>query len=298
MSAVAAPGTFGRVRLGRRSGRTFARTFAYLVLGLGGILMLVPFFWLVSSSLKPPQEIFVIPPQLLPSNPRWQNYVEVTTGRPFFAFLRNTLTITLPAMAGQVITTALAAYGFARLRFPGRNFVFGCVLATLMLPQAVTLVPVYMTFRWVGWVGTFLPLIVPYWFATGAGGAFDVFLLRQFFLTIPGELEDAALLDGAGYWTIFTRIILPLSRPALIVVAIFSFLFHWNDFIGPLIFLTDNRMWTLAQGVISLRGFISGRDTTHLMMAMATLMLIPIVAIFFIAQRAFIQGIVLTGLKG
>lgn len=298
MSAITTPGTFGAVSLGRRNGRSFSRIFAYAVLGLGGIMMLMPFLWLVSSSLKPPQEIFVIPPQLLPQNPRWQNYVEVTTGRPFFQYVANTLTITVPAVIGQVLSTALAAYGFARLRFPGRNFVFGCVLATLMLPQAVTLVPIYMTFRWLGWTGTFLPLIVPYWLATGAGGAFDVFLLRQFFLSIPIELEDAALLDGAGYWTIFTRIILPLSRPALIVVAILSFLFHWNDFIGPLIFLTDNRMWTLAQGVISLRGFISGRDTTHLMMAMATLMVLPIVAIFFVAQRAFIQGIVLTGLKG
>jgi ABC-type glycerol-3-phosphate transport system permease component len=297
MSALASTGTLG-LRLSRRNSRRFARGFAYLVLGLGGALMLVPFFWLVSSSLKAPHEIFTIPPQLIPENPRIENYAEVMTRRPFFRYVQNTMTITVPAVIGQVLTTALAAYAFARLRFPGRGFVFGCVLATLMLPQAVTLVPVYILFRQLGWVGTFLPLIVPYWFATGAGGAFDVFLLRQFFLTIPNELEEAARLDGASYWTIFTRIILPLSRPALIVVAIFSFLFHWNDFIGPLIYLTNNQMWTLAQGVISLRGFVSGRDTTHFMMAMATLMILPIVAIFFVAQRAFIQGIALTGVKG
>ncbi|HLH74853.1 MAG TPA: carbohydrate ABC transporter permease [Chloroflexota bacterium] len=258
--------------------------------------LLLPFFWLLSSSLKSPQEIYVFPPIWLPHPAQWGNYPEVVTELPFFLYTRNTLIITIPAMLGQVLTSSLAAYGFARLRFPGRDVAFGALLATLMLPYAVTLIPVYIMFKAFGWLGTYLPLIVPFWFG---GGAFNVFLLRQFFLTIPDELEEAALLDGAGYLTIYWRIILPLSVPALIVVTIFSFLFHWNDFLAPLIYLNDFHTWTLAMGVVLLKNASIGRrDTTNLLMAMSTMMITPIIIIFFVAQRAFIQGIVLTGLKG
>ncbi|MBX6772236.1 MAG: carbohydrate ABC transporter permease, partial [Chloroflexi bacterium] len=211
-------------------------------------------------------------------------------------YTRNTLVITIPAMVGQILTSSLAAYGFARLRFPGREAAFTALLATLMLPYAVTLIPVYIMFKAFGWLGTYLPLIVPFWFG---GGAFNIFLLRQFFLSIPDELEEAALLDGAGYLTIYRRIILPLSTPALVVVGIFSFLYHWNDFLAPLIYLNDFHTWTLAMGVVLLKGAAIGqRDTTNLLMAMSTMMITPIIVIFFVAQRAFIQGIVLTGLKG
>ena len=276
--------------------RQMQRVVAHLVLGVGGFLMMVPFFWLLSSSLKAPHEIFVIPPQFIPDPVRWQNYVEVMVDQPFLRFTRNTLFATIPAMVGQVLTASLAAYSFARLRFPGRDLVFGALLTTIMLPYAVTLVPVYVMFKEFGWIGTFLPLIVPSWFG---GGAFNIFLLRQFFLTIPNELEEAALIDGAGYPTIFSRIILPLSVPALIVVTIFSFLQHWNDFLAPLLYLNHYEQWTLSIGIAMLKGALSGgRDTTHLMMAMSTLMITPIIVIFFVAQRAFIQGIVLTGMKG
>lgn len=281
---------------GRAFRRRIGRAFIHLVLGGGAILMLVPFFWLVSSSLKPPQQIYVFPPQWIPNPIRWDNYPEVVNELPFLLYTRNTLIITIPAMIGQILTSSLAAYGFARLRFPGRDIAFGALLTTLMLPYAVTLIPVYIMFKEFGWLGTYLPLIVPFWFG---GGAFNVFLLRQFFLTIPDELEEAALLDGAGYHTIFARIILPLSTPALIVVGIFSFLAHWNDFLAPLIYLNDYQTWTLAMGVVLLKGSAIGqRDTTNLLMAMSTMMIAPIILIFFIAQRAFIQGIVLTGLKG
>ena len=268
---------------------------AHLVLGVGGFLMMVPFFWLLSSSFKQPQEIFRLPPVFIPETFRWQNYYEVLFDQPFPRLVRNTLIVTLSATLGQVLTSSMAAYGFSRLRFPGRNFIFGVILATLMLPYAVTLIPVYVMFKNLGWIGTFLPLIVPFWFG---GGAFNIFLLRQFFLSIPNELEEAALIDGASYPTIFARIILPLSVPALVVVLIFSFLFHWNDFLAPVIYLNKIDLWTVAIGILGLKGALGARDTTHLMMAMSTLMLLPIVAIFFVAQRAFIQGIVLTGLKG
>lgn len=272
------------------------RVLIHLLLGGGAILMLAPFFWLVSSSLKTPQQIYVFPPVWIPSPVQWENYPTVIRELPFMLYTRNTMIITIPALIGQVLTSSLAAYGFARLRFPGRDFAFGALLATLMLPYAVTLIPVYIMFKMFGWLGTYLPLIVPFWFG---GGAFNVFLLRQFFLSIPDELEEAALLDGAGYVTIYARIILPLSVPALIVVGIFSFLGHWNDFLAPLIYLNDFQTWTLAMGVVLLKNSAIGqRDTTNLLMAMSTMMIAPIIVIFFVAQRAFIQGIVLTGLKG
>jgi ABC-type glycerol-3-phosphate transport system permease component len=267
----------------------------HLVLGVGGFLMMVPFFWLLSSSLKQPQEIFRLPPVFIPSTFRWENYYEVLFDQPFPRLVRNTLIVTVSATVGQVLTSSMAAYGFARLRFPGRDVLFGGILATLMLPYAVTLIPVYVMFKNLGWIGTFLPLIVPFWFG---GGAFNIFLLRQFFLAIPNELDEAALMDGASFPTIFARIVLPLSVPALVVVLIFSFLFHWNDFLAPVIYLNNINLWTVAIGILGLKGALGTRDTTHLMMAMSTLMLLPIVAIFFVAQRAFIQGIVLTGLKG
>lgn len=282
-------------RLGARSSRRIGRAVAYTVLAVGGLMMMVPFFWLVSSSLKMPHEIFRTPPVFIPTTVRWENYVEVLVDQPFLRFLTNTLIVGVPSTIGQVISAAMAAYGFARLRFPGRDMAFGALLTTVMLPYAVTLIPVYLLFRQFGWLNTYWPLIIPYWFG---GGAFNIFLLRQFFLSIPNELEEAALIDGAGYPTIFARIIIPLSGPALVVVTIFSFLHHWNDFLAPLIYANKYEMWVLAIGIANLRNSQGSRDTTHLMMAMSTLMVLPIVAIFFVAQRAFIQGIVLTGMKG
>jgi multiple sugar transport system permease protein len=284
---IAARRTTRRLRLGT--------PLSHLLLGGGGFLMMVPFFWLLSSSFKAPHEIFRLPPVFIPETFRWENYYEVLFVQPFPRLVRNTLIVTLPATLGQVVTASMAAYGFSRLRFPGRDKVFAALLATIMLPYAVTLIPVYLLFKQLGWLGTFLPLIVPFWFG---GGAFNIFMLRQFFLSIPGELEEAALIDGAEYPTIFVRIILPLSMPALVVVVIFSFLQHWNDFLAPIIYLNNINLWTVAIGILGLKGALGARDTTHLMMAMSTLMVVPIVVIFFFAQRVFIQGIVLTGLKG
>jgi multiple sugar transport system permease protein len=282
--------------LARQSFRTaLGRTIAYLLLTLGGVLMFIPFLWLVSSSLKDASDVYRYPPIWLPQPPQWHNYVDVMTQLPFALYTRNTLIITVSALIGQVLTSSVSAYAFARLRWRARDLIFSIILATMMLPYAVTLIPVYILFRSLHWTDTFLPLIVPYWFG---GGAFNIFLLRQFFLTIPLELEDAGRIDGAGSWTIFWQIILPLAKPALAVVAILGFQGHWNDFLGPLIYLDTNAKWTLAIGLNSLQGLQWGRDTTNLVMAVSVMMIAPIIVLFFLAQRTFIQGIVLTGIKG
>jgi multiple sugar transport system permease protein len=278
-----------------RRQRLLQKSVANVVLAVGGIVMLLPFFWMLSSSLKRPETIYVFPPQWIPKPAYWRNYVEVFRVVPVLAYAKNTLVIAFAATAGGVITSALAGYGFGRLRFPGRDLMFGAILSTMMLPFAVTMIPVYIMFSRLKWVGTFLPLIVPAWFG---GGGLNIFLFRQFFRTIPMELEEAALIDGASRGRIFAQIILPLARPAIAVVAILSFLGHWNDFMGPLIYLQDRRRWTLALGVNGLRAFESGLDWTHYMLVLSTMMVVPIIVVYFIAQRAFVQGIVLTGIKG
>jgi ABC-type glycerol-3-phosphate transport system permease component len=267
---------------------------AHLVLFGGSLLMLTPFFWLISSSLKAPHQIYVFPPQWVPDPVHWSNYVEVFQVVPIFRYLTNTLIITIFATTGVVLSSSLAAYSFARLRFRGRDLVFGAVLATLMLPFAATMIPVYLLFTNLGWVGTFLPLIVPAWF----GGPITIFLLRQFFRTIPMELEDAARIDGAGRPRIFLTIILPLARPALTVVTVLALLFNWNDFLAPLIYLQRRDLYTLALGLNALRFFEGGLDYTHYVMVMATMMVVPVIIMYFLAQRAFVEGIVLTGIKG
>ncbi|HXF61994.1 MAG TPA: carbohydrate ABC transporter permease [Caldilineaceae bacterium] len=266
---------------------------ANLILALGGVLMLMPFFWLVSSSLKAPHEIYVFPPKWIPDPIRWENYVEVFETVTVFRYLFNTLTITFFATTGLILSSSLAAYSFARLRFRGRDLVFSLVLATIMLPFVVTMIPVYILFVQLGWVGTFLPLIVPAWF----GGPVTIFLLRQFFRTIPMELEDAARIDGASRPRIFLTIILPLARPALTVVLVLSLLNNWNDFLAPLIYLQKRDLYTLALGLNALQYLEGGRDWTHYVMVMATMMVLPVLVMYFLAQRAFVEGIVLTGLK-
>lgn len=279
----------------KRTRLRMRQAIAYVLLTGGGALMLLPFVWLVSSSLKGPAEIFVIPPEWIPNPVRWGNYGDVMSALPFLRYLRNTLIITVGAVTGQVLTSALCAFAFARLRWPGRDVVFAVIIATIMVPYTVTLIPTFILFKSLGWLDTFLPLIVPYWFA--GSSAFFIFLLRQFFRTIPMELDDAARIDGAGSWVIFTKIILPLSRPALAVVTVFSFLSHWNDFFGPLVYLSSDENWTLALGLSALQGLQWGRDMTHLVMAVSVIMITPIIVLFFFAQRTFIQGIVLTGIK-
>jgi ABC-type glycerol-3-phosphate transport system permease component len=268
--------------------------FTHLVLFGGGLLMLFPFFWLISSSLKAPHEIYIFPPQWLPHPPRWSNYVEVFEVVDIWVYTLNTLIVTVLSTLGLVISSSMAAYSLARLRYKGRDAVFAVILATLMLPFAATMIPVYVMFTKLGWINTFRPLIVPAWF----GGPITIFLLRQFFRTIPLELEDAARIDGASRPRIFLTIILPLARPALVVVIVLSFLANWNEFLAPLIYLQQRDKYTLALGLNALQYFEGGRDWTHYVMVMGTIMVVPVLVVYFLAQRALVEGIVLTGLKG
>jgi ABC-type glycerol-3-phosphate transport system permease component len=225
--------------------------------------------------------------------PRWQNYPEAWTTMPFTRFLLNTLIITALGVVGQVLSASLVAFSFARLRWPGRDALFVLVLATLMLPSQVTLIPQYVIYRTLGWIDTFLPLVVP---AYLGGSAVYIFLLRQFFMTIPAELDEAARIDGASSFALWTRVMLPLSKPILAAVAVFSFVALWNDFMGPLIYLNSTKKLTLAVGLRVFQGTYV--TYMHLLMAVATVALIPVIIIFFVAQKQFVRSIVLTGIKG
>jgi ABC-type glycerol-3-phosphate transport system permease component len=271
---------------------------SHVAIVAGGVLVMVPFFWMLSTSLKPEWEAFQIPPAWLPAEPLWQNYHDaVFKYFNFFQYGLNTLIITLSVLVGRVLSASLVAFGFARVRFVGRGFLFMLVLSTLMVPHQVTIIPLYILFKELGWLNTFLPLIVPAWFG---GSAFSIFLLRQFIMTVNPELDDAARIDGCGWLGIYARIVMPLITPALAAVAIFSFLGSWNDFFNPLIFLRSNDLFTLAIGLHFYTNSASAATRpviTHVM-AGATLIMIPPLLLFFFAQRFFIQGVVFSGVKG
>jgi multiple sugar transport system permease protein len=269
------------------------RVLVWLLLIAGAIIMALPFIWLVSSSLKLQQRIFLFPPQWIPDPIRWQNYVDALTYKPFHIYVKNTLIIVVLNQIAILWSASFCAYGFARLRFPGRDFWFGVVLSTMMVPYFVMMVPSFVIFSRLGWIDTFLPLTVPFFFG---GGAFNIFLLRQFFRTLPEELADAARIDGCTEFGIYARIMLPLAKPALAAVAIFTFLNGWNDFIGPLLYLNSDENFTVAIGLATFRSVLATR--WDLLMAASTAMTLPVVLLFFFAQRYFIQGIVLSGLKG
>jgi multiple sugar transport system permease protein len=258
----------------------------------GAIMFLLPFLWMFSASLKASNEIFVFPPKLIPATLHWENYSEALALAPFGLYLRNTLFITLGNVLGNLFSCTLAAYGFARLRARGKNFLFLLMLGTVMLPNWVTLIPQYILFTSIGWGNSFAPLMVPAWF----GWPFFIFLLRQFFMTIPKELEEAARLDGASTFGIFWRIILPLSKPALATVAVLAFIGNWNNFLTPLIYLRDTDLHTLAIAINRFRGQYA--TYYNYMMAVSVLVIIPVIIIFFMSQRFLVKGIVTTGLKG
>jgi len=270
-----------------------ARVLHVTVLVVMAILMIAPFVWLVSSSLKGQHEVFQYPPQWIPNPIRWSNYPEALVYRPFGLYFRNSLVIAMLNVIAVVSTSSICAYGFARIRFPGRDFWFGVVIATILLPSIITLVPTFVIFTRLGWVNTILPLTLPLFFG---GGAFNIFLLRQFFRTIPEELADAARIDGCSEFGIYWRIMMPLAKPALITVAIFQFLASWNDLLGPLIYLRNPDMATVAVGLAGFRSVMATR--WDLQMAASTAMVLPVIVLFFFAQRYFIKGIVMTGLKG
>lgn len=276
-----------------RSGRAWSRVIVWLLLLAGSLLMLMPFLWMVSSSLKLETRVFEFPPQIIPNPARFMNYVDALIYKPFHIYLRNTMFIVLLNEIAILLSASYCAYGFARVRFPSRDFWFAVVLATMMLPGVVTMIPTFVIFSRLKWLDTFLPLTFPYFFG---GEAFNIFLLRQFFRSIPEELADAARIDGCSEHQIYWSLFLPLAKPALTTVAIFTFLNAWNDFMGPLLYLNSPENFTVSLGLATFRSVM--RTRWDLLMAATTAMTLPVIVLFFAGQRYFVKGVVLTGLKG
>lgn len=276
----------------RRRQRTAKMFFVYLLLLSGAVAVCIPFVWMVSTSLKNLGQVFLFPPQWIPQPFVWRNYYDALTVVPYGRFFLNTVIITGISIVGIMLSSSLAAYSFSRLRWRGREAVFLIVLATMMLPSQVTLIPQFIIFRNLKWIDTFLPLIVPVMFGT----AYQVFLLRQFFMTIPLEMDEAARMDGCSILGIYWRIILPLSKPALMTGALFAFRFRWDQFLEPLIFLNSPRNFTIALG---LRLFQDQNLTNwNLLMAASCVSMLPVLLMFFFGQKYFIQGVVISGVKG
>ncbi len=275
-----------RIRSTLRSGAT------HLILLVMSVAFALPFFWLLSSSLKPESQLFRLPPQWLPRPITWQNYPKALTYIPYATYFKNTLYICVFNVVAALLSASFVAYGFSRIQWPGRDVLFIILVATLMIPYPVTMIPTYLIFRWLGWINTFHPLTWP----ALTGSAFFIFLIRQFYMTIPMELSEAAKIDGSSELGIYARIMLPLSKPALATVGLFSFMWNWNDFLGPLIYLDKKEKYTIALG---LYGFLSRQGSKWaLLMAASTVTIAPVIIVFFFAQRTFIQGITLTGIKG
>lgn len=265
----------------------------YVVLIVLAFLFLVPLVWVISTSLKLPREVYAVPPVWIPETIQWTNYIEVFKRVPFANYAMNSLIIAGLSTLGSVFSCSIVAFALSRLRWPGRDLVFMMVLGTMMLPSVVTMVPTYIIYTKLGWVNTYLPLIVPSWLGTNA---FYIFLLRQFMYSIPRELDEAARIDGAGSLRILLQIILPLSKPALATVTIFSFLASYNDLLGPAMYITSESKYTLAMGLYALSGTYG--NYWPYVMAASVMMAIPIVVIFVLFQGQFIRGIQMTGLSG
>ena len=269
--------------------RQSKKMLSYVLMTIIGIILLIPLLWMVFTSLKPMEEIVRYPPTFFPEKIVWENYLDTIAAFPFWRYARNTLFITVLVVIGNVLSNSFIAYGFAKLDFPGKKLMFALVLSTMMIPGFVTMIPQYVLFSKIGWVGTYLPLIVPSFF----GNAFNIFLMRQFYLSINNELIEAAEIDGANHLYIWSHLMLPLTKPALITIAINSFNAAWNDFLGPLLCIQDQEKYTLQ---IGLQVFQNQATTQwNYLMAGATLVLIPTILLFFFAQRYFIEGMDLTG---
>jgi ABC-type glycerol-3-phosphate transport system permease component len=265
----------------------------YLLLVGAAIVLILPFLWIISTSLKGSESIFAVPPQWIPKDLHWDNYAKVFSKMPFFIYLKNSVFISVLTISGTLLSSSLVAYAFACLKWPGRDWLFVFILGTMMLPAQVTMIPVFVLYKQFGWLNTFKPLIVP---AFCGGGAFNIFLLRQFFLTIPKELFEAARLDGCSEFKIYWKIVLPLAKPALATVAILTFMMTWNDFLGPLIYLSDKLKGTLALGLAM---FVGQYQTEWgVLMAASVLVMLPVIVLFFLFQKYFIRGFMMSGIKG
>ncbi len=291
---TAALSALGVFRQSKKQMKRIQALATHAILLTGAVIVLIPFAWMISTSLKPPHQIKVFPPIWIPKPVVWSNYVTAVSifPIPFWVFVYNSLFYSLLTTVGTVLSNSIVAFAFARLRFPGSRVLFLVVLSTMMLPGQVTMIPLFLLFSKLGWVNTYKPLIVPAFF----GYAYFVFLLRQFYTTIPQELDDAARIDGCGVLGLFFRIILPLAKPALGITAIFSFSWAWNDFLGPLIYLSKMETFPLAIALSYLRA--TYRVLWAELMVVSMIAMLPPVLLFFIAQRSYIQGIVITGVKG
>ena len=282
--------------LGVSRSRQLGRIGLYLSVWIFGLIFAFPLYWAIVTSLKTEPELYYYPPRFVANGFVWYNYVEVFTKYPFPQWFLNTSIVTVATVIGSTLSGLIVAYSFARFRYPGRELLFMITLATMMFPAQITLIPTFILFRLLGWVNTLAPLIVPAFFG---GGAFVIFLLRQFIMSLPRDLDEAALIDGATYPQILWNILIPLTKPAIATVALIHFISSWNDFLGPLIYLTKPKMMTLAVG---LRYFQSqpadARRFDNYMMAMVVMTSLPCIILFFIAQRYFVQGIVMSGIKG
>lgn len=266
----------------------------YIVIVALAIMILIPFFWMLSTALKPNADIFAWPPEWIPHPALWDNFVKAWKALPFSDYLVNTIFIVVLGMTAEITSETLVAYGFARFNFPGRDIIFFILLSTMMLPFHVTLIPTFIIWQKLGLVGTFDPLVLRAW---TAWGPFYIFLLRQFFMAIPLELDDAAEIDGASPLQTFYYVLLPQVKPALLAVGIFAFKGYWNDFLGPLIYLTDMKNYTMNLGMYFFMGGVNEAPKWNYLMAMSVIIALPIIILFFAAQRYFIEGITFTGLK-
>lgn len=287
--------TIEQVKRRRHTKIFFEKLGAYLLLAAGAVIMVAPFLWMVSTSLKEPGTVFSYHKEWwkewIPTTFVWKNYVDAWRVVPFGKFYLNTIFVTVCITFGQVMTSAFAAYSFARLKFPGRDNIFFGYLATMMVPGAVTMIPVFILLRMFGWIDTYKAMILPAIFT-----AYGTFMLRQFFLTLPKDLEDAAKIDGCSYWGIFWRIIIPLSKPALATLTTFTFMGSWVSFMWPLIVMNTHSKFTLPIGLAYFQS-LHGTDWT-LLMAGSVMMILPILIVFLVNQRFFVEGIKLTGIKG
>lgn len=287
--------------LNRRPLKTVSRVLRTVSAYLIALIWLVPFYWMVRSALMDMTQIFKYPPVWFPAPIRWSNFNAALTSLPFFDYMRNTFIIVVACVAGILFSCSLSAYGLSRVQWKGREAVFSILMTSIMLPHFAVLIPNFIMWSKVGLTNTFAPLIIPSWFGVGTasvfgGGMFNVFLLRQFFRSIPKELDEAAFVDGAGHMSIFLKVIVPLSKPSLICVGLFTFLNTWNDLINPLIYLSKEKNYTIQLGLRTYIGMYNAQ--WHLLMAAAVFVILPVLVVFLCGQKYFVEGIVTTGLKG
>jgi multiple sugar transport system permease protein len=269
------------------------KTMIYFLLIVGSVICLFPFYWMLRTALIDMGSVFEVVPTFIPKHMRFANFTDALSSQPFGRFFFNSFIITIGNIIGVLLTSSLCAYGFTRISWPGRDKIFGFLMTALMLPFAVVMIPQFIGWSYLGLTDTFAPLIIPAFFG---GGLFNIFLLRQFFMTIPKELDEAAFIDGAGHLKVYSKIIVPLSSQSMIVVGLFTFLANWNDYLAPTIYLSSEKNYTLMLGLQLFQGSYSAQ--WNLLMAAVTVVVIPSLIIYFFAQRYFIEGIAMTGVKG